>query len=655
MQNSGRPSNPSPRSAPASSALFSASSQAQNHRRNNTPAHALTPAAARQRFLHAAFRFELDPRGDYTVFFSDPDLDFNWQDIMTVIIPPPLVSTQNQGDDDLQANSDREICPICYSKLVAPRITRCGHVFCLSCILHIHHMSRDPSSNASETTTSPCPVCHDGVNPFHLKQVKFLPITMTSPDASDLTFSSVDPALDFNSRVDEGLPHTSPEYSSSMAESDSIDIPSPLETSQLSSKSTNIIALSLLRRPPRSMIALPAATSNFESQSIAVPPFSIESGVGNRARFSLASPPDIIQRLNYELEVITQELKLLRSDIEACRFLRSAEVRIQASKEWVSNSVFSPRVMQSYSRACRAPQENKPSLSEVEVSNVSCPGSESSHLEPSVSPTTSTHRHNRPKRNVNPPLLLDHDQDVIFYGASNGANVFLHPIDMRILTALSQDGLPNSITLRVDHQEEHTITSDLRKRYRFLAHLPLSALFSFVEVDWHGADPSKLGPFEQALKLRRSKRLQKTKKEDKARALADANREAQRQVDSAPRELTEDMEMQAAIQASLREDAPALPQLLSPSTLASRSRGTQSNSGARSQSATPWGSFGAPRVIHSEGSAPVDPDLDAAWNDFASRKTEPPETTTNDTSGLARSQNRSKKRAKGRPLLLSGR
>lgn len=74
----------------------------------------------------------------------------------------------------------------------------------------------------------------------------------------------------------------------------------------------------------------------------------------------------------------------------------------------------------------------------------------------------------------------------VFYQSSNGQNVFLHPFCHRIISAdvkgdfSAAKAIFNARAVDVHH---HTMDEVLRRRYRFLGHLPLGCEFSFVEID----------------------------------------------------------------------------------------------------------------------------------------------------------------------------
>ena len=68
------------------------------------------------------------------------------------------------------------LCPICLDVPCIPRFTRCGHIYCLPCLLQFFQTSEASSEGLGNNWRS-CPVCAE---PLHLKQlrpVKFCPAT----------------------------------------------------------------------------------------------------------------------------------------------------------------------------------------------------------------------------------------------------------------------------------------------------------------------------------------------------------------------------------------------------------------------------------------------------------------------------------------------
>ncbi|KAK0541024.1 hypothetical protein OC835_000344 [Tilletia horrida] len=114
----------------------------------------------KERYLNAQYRFLVKPTEDYTAHFADPDIYLPWSHIVQVLIPTSsalssattgLLPSQAQAPD---AIAEGATCPICLSPPSAPRITRCGHVYCYPCILHYLATSADASAGSSAARTA---------------------------------------------------------------------------------------------------------------------------------------------------------------------------------------------------------------------------------------------------------------------------------------------------------------------------------------------------------------------------------------------------------------------------------------------------------------------------------------------------------------------
>jgi hypothetical protein len=131
-------------------------------------------------------------------------------------------------------------------------------------------------------------------------------------------------------------------------------------------------------------------------------------------------------------------------------------------------------------------------------------------------------RSNRHRANVNPPV--PNDATFYFYQASSGQHIYLHPLDIKILKSHfeSYSSFPESIRVRIDGVEEGSMNDDLRKRCRYLSHLPTGCDITFIESDLSSVMPSSaLAPYAQALKKRSGKRRDKARKDDRAKIKAE--------------------------------------------------------------------------------------------------------------------------------------
>jgi hypothetical protein len=133
----------------------------------------------------------------------------------------------------------------------------------------------------------------------------------------------------------------------------------------------------------------------------------------------------------------------------------------------------------------------------------------------------------RQRRNLNPPPPST--STYYYYQAASGLPLFLHPLDIKILLSHFSDysAFPDTITIRVESFAEGTVNDDLRKRCKYLAHLPEGADVVFIEADLEGVvGVEGLKNFEGPLKMRISRRKEKGRKDDRAKARAEEKEKA---------------------------------------------------------------------------------------------------------------------------------
>ncbi len=87
---------------------------------------------------------------DYSVHLADPDLLVDWAKIEQVLID----------------TSEPIACPICLYEPVAAKMTKCGHIYCWSCILHYLSLS--------DKAWRKCPICYESVYKNDLKSVQVI-------------------------------------------------------------------------------------------------------------------------------------------------------------------------------------------------------------------------------------------------------------------------------------------------------------------------------------------------------------------------------------------------------------------------------------------------------------------------------------------------
>lgn len=73
-----------------------------------------------------------------------------------------------------------------------------------------------------------------------------------------------------------------------------------------------------------------------------------------------------------------------------------------------------------------------------------------------------------------------------FYQSMDGQPLFLHSMNTRMLQAMygSLDKSPQKITGKIIHKDSSSMSEDLRKRLKYLQHLPICTQFEVVEIEF---------------------------------------------------------------------------------------------------------------------------------------------------------------------------
>ncbi|KDR85594.1 hypothetical protein GALMADRAFT_234551 [Galerina marginata CBS 339.88] len=470
----------------------------------------------KERFVNAQYRFVMNPSGDYTVHFADPDIFFQWQDILQVIIPRSSALATAAATGELYAQDEGcTTCPICLSPPTAPRMTKCGHVFCYPCILHY--------LSTSTNKWARCPICFDSVNERQLKCVKWYDGPIPSEGARD------------------GGDGEGPSTSSTL--DNVFDTASPRAGSSLHMR--------LVQRPQITTLALPR--SHTWPSDLLPPhqaPFHFVHDVFSFAKFMLATPAYLIANLTQDLDELAAERRTLTgmNDTLGVMFIEGADhkVREQIAK---ASALETPALKEQIEKARREQQEiddrvafhaRRKKAEEDTYGSPALPDAPHEFLasrsggfhtptssvqparESNSRPPSQSRNQPRQRRNLNPPPPST--STYYYYQAASGLPLFLHPLDIRILLSHfnSYSSFPDTITVRVESVSEGTVNDDLRKRCKYLGHMPEGADVVFVEADLEGVVGAEgLKNFEGPLKMRTTRRKEKGRKEDRAKVRAE--------------------------------------------------------------------------------------------------------------------------------------
>jgi len=117
-----------------------------------------------------------------------------------------------------------------------------------------------------------------------------------------------------------------------------------------------------------------------------------------------------------------------------------------------------------------------------------------------------------------------------FYNAL--PNFYLSPLDIRILKAAFGpfSSFPSTILPRVEHiSTGHIVDDEIRKRAKYLAHLPYGCEVSFLECDWTDViAPHVLAQFASDIERRRKRHHEKEAREERDRVRAEKEEEEKR-------------------------------------------------------------------------------------------------------------------------------
>ncbi|XP_067269429.1 RING finger protein 10 isoform X2 [Pseudorasbora parva] len=409
-------------------------------------------------FLQANCQFVVIDDQDYQAHFTDPDTLVDWDFVQQVRIYSHEVPS----------------CPICLYPPVAAHMTRCGHIYCWPCMLHYLSLS--------EKSWSKCPICYEAVHSVDLKSVV------------------------------------------------------AMETRQY--VSGNVITMRLMRREKGSLVALPS------SQWVKVEEPIHFGDVHLRAysKLLLASQQQVLGLLAEERMALQSQLSQEKDDPQAC-FIQSALLQLQEREESllkchrkdggsvdgvdmrklslsehsspevtvVKNLTTSKPILQYASafddelqEAHEEPVEELATPSVPEVAEEMPEGAlEDKPVE--ETPQTSQSAHHGPY--------------YYFYQAEDGQQMFLHPVNVRCLLREygSLENSPQSITATVVEIDGHTVSEDIRRRHRYLSHLPLTCEFSLCELNLQPPVLSKETLDSFAEDLEKRKRLRQKKARDEKR------------------------------------------------------------------------------------------------------------------------------------------
>jgi Zinc finger, C3HC4 type (RING finger) len=447
-------------------------------------------AADKARYVHANYRFIVKPDREYRDQAIDADLHLDWDAVLQV-----LASAETQSAS----------CPICLSTPVAPRMAKCGHICCLPCLIRYMHSTDDTNPLPEKRARwKKCPICEDSIYVSETRPVRWF------------------------------LGH---------------------EANML--QEGGDVLLKLLCREVDSTLALPRDAMDSLDRHEVIPWYHVAE-VMDYARIMKGGEEYMREQFDEEI----MQLKDLERDDELMFgedtiWTQKAVTSISEAKEKLAGIGDPPR-------ATKQPLERKtvppPPAMPIVVEGVplmyshyhsSKSGQSLSSNHASTQTPLQNSTNGMPSEddgenlsqvvanlhlNASKPLPVStsvphsHVQAYYFYHCL--PNFFLSPLDIRILKSAfgAFSAFPSTLLPRVEHiSTGHIVDDELRKRAKYLAHLPYGCEVSLLECDWSDIiHPSVLAVYGSDLARRRKRNHEKGMREERERIRAEKEEDDKR-------------------------------------------------------------------------------------------------------------------------------
>ncbi|CAF0830312.1 unnamed protein product [Didymodactylos carnosus] len=403
-----------------------------------------TKRFSKEQFLQANCQFVVEIDGDYSLHFADPDKPIDWTKVEQIRL----------------CSSEQLKCPICLCQPIAGKITRCGHVYCWSCILHYLALS--------DKQWRKCPICFESIYKQDLKSVRGL-ISRVFKSGDLITFRLMHrergSSLFYPRHIE---PSTTEPQIDRLLVSNNYTIGHNHSSLLLADYKTILVEIiekekyELLKQlqdegDQPEAIFIKQALEEIEERDKII-----------REKLNLLKLPKYEQQKSPN-ETIKQDLSSenVLGEMQDNKTVNTKSAVVY--EDAFDNVVISP------SREDFNEEKLSDDLSAEEYSSNSRKTSEYS-----IEKENQYYMDQEPE---SPTTHIQHNRH-FFYQADNVSHAYLNGINARIL--LHEYGsylnCPEVVHAKVEHVESFFMTEELRSHFRFLGHIPLTCEFQVIEI-----------------------------------------------------------------------------------------------------------------------------------------------------------------------------
>ncbi|EFN85979.1 RING finger protein 10 [Harpegnathos saltator] len=285
------------------------------------------------------------------------------------------------------------------------------------------------------------------------------------------------------------------------------DLKSMIEITQTTFNLGDTLNLRLMRRERGSVLAIPVKSTAQTSPTIFL---SVSENSDNQiySKLLIASVQDIINIIEFE----RVQLKLEYDNYPDCYIKQALNELSQRKNELLLKASEDSLSMEDITEKKVAQQTSR----ENEVNTDACCKNDTEFLE--TAPAEQSSKIVDSASNDN-QCASGPSRFIYFYQADDGQHLYLHAMNVKMLEMQYGDleHCPSVITGKLLEKEAGSYTEDLKRRLRYLCHLPLTCQFELAEIELRPPLVSDhvLHAFRDQLNLRKERRQRREREEKK--------------------------------------------------------------------------------------------------------------------------------------------